>query len=163
MKTICKDRRRQLDTSTSRNISAVAADIDKLLGLKTYEQLETLERQVKQKLNSNEAIDVDYWEDLLRNISVRKAKAKLRKVSQAIVSERLEAFRKKQEAEAAKVRKEMEAAMKDPQASDQGTEPKIPYDASLDPEPLLKLRPEDKNLESMEDKDFLKQLVCCHD
>ncbi|KAG9620188.1 hypothetical protein KCU69_g22798, partial [Aureobasidium melanogenum] len=66
MKVICKDRRRAAPgkLQTARGMSSVTPEIDRLLAPKTHEQLETLEKQVKAKLRSNDDIDVDYWENL---------------------------------------------------------------------------------------------------
>ena len=54
-------RKSRSDKAEARGTSSVAADIDQLLAPKTYEQLETLEVQVKKKLDSDEPIDYDYW------------------------------------------------------------------------------------------------------
>ncbi|CCF35895.1 hypothetical protein CH063_07586 [Colletotrichum higginsianum] len=66
------------------DMTTVSEDVDKILRPKTYEQLDTLESQIKAKLRSNDDIDVDYWEQLLRSLLVWKAKAKLKKVYEAI-------------------------------------------------------------------------------
>ena len=50
----------------------------------SLEQLEALERQIKAKLESDEHIDTDYWEQLLKSLLVFKAKAKLNKFCDAI-------------------------------------------------------------------------------
>ncbi|EXF82773.1 hypothetical protein CFIO01_08586 [Colletotrichum fioriniae PJ7] len=86
LQTICADRRQKLKPQgpDARVVSTVSEDVDKILRPKTYEQLEALESQIKAKLRSNDDIDVDYWEQLLRSLLVWKAKAKLRKVSEAI-------------------------------------------------------------------------------
>ena len=86
MQIICKDRRQHLKPlgREGRAVGSVAADVDKLLAPKSYEQLEALEKQINAKLRSNEDIDVDYWEQLLRSLLVWKAKAKLKKVYQSI-------------------------------------------------------------------------------
>src|SRR6266487_1676033 len=54
MEIICKDRRQKLKPlgPEGRAVSSVAADVDKLLGPKTYEQLEILEKQIRAKLKS---------------------------------------------------------------------------------------------------------------
>ncbi|KAF4806757.1 hypotheticall protein [Colletotrichum siamense] len=86
LQTICADRRQKLKPQgpDARVVSTVSDDVDKILRPKTYEQLEALESQIKAKLRSNDDIDVDYWEQLLRSLLVWKAKAKLRKVCEAI-------------------------------------------------------------------------------
>ena len=106
MQIICNDRREKLKPAgrEGRAVSSVAADVDKLLGPKTYEQLEALEKQIRAKLRSNEPIDVDYWEQLLRNLLIYKAKAKLKKVYQSVLDSRLDTLRKEQEEGAEGVR-----------------------------------------------------------
>jgi hypothetical protein len=161
LKAICKDLRRKSKASKAeaRGTQSVAADIDQLLAPKTFEQLETLEVQVKKKLDSDEPIDYDYWEQLLRSLRVWKAKAKLRKVSQEIVRERLQTLRKQQAEAAASVQGRIYEMLK---GGDEASEPHpttVAYDASLDPEPLLKLRAEDKALPQLEEKTFLGNMA----
>jgi hypothetical protein len=132
----------------------VAADINKILSPKTYEQLETLEVQVRRKLDSNEPIDTDYWEELLRSLTVWKARAKLKKVFQAVIEERVQALRKQQKEEAESVRFKLA-----PIAPVIG-EVVETRELDLDPEPLLQLSPEDKALEIMDESVFLNRVVC---
>lgn len=161
MKAICKDLRRRSRSSAteSRGTSSVSADIDQLLAPKTYEQLETLEVQVKKKLDSDEPIDYDYWEQLLRSLRVWKAKAKLRRVSQEIVRERLHTLRKQQAEAAASVQTKIYDMLRGTNDSDGGATTTVAYESSLDPEPLLKLRAEDKALPQIEERKFLDDLV----
>lgn len=93
--TLCGDRRTKLQGNDheGRAVSSVSADVDRILGPKTFEQLESLEKQIKAKLQSDEQIDTDYWQGLLRNLLVYKAKAKLRKICEAIKESRIEQFR----------------------------------------------------------------------
>ncbi|KAK0391896.1 hypothetical protein NLU13_1394 [Sarocladium strictum] len=67
-----------------RVLSRVGDDINRILAPKTYEQLEQLEKQIKAKLNSNDDIDLDYWEQLLRSLKVWKAKAIIKKINEAV-------------------------------------------------------------------------------
>lgn len=96
LRTIAKHRRHSIDTQgkDSRGVGAVSADVDKILSPKTYEQLEALEKQIKAKLDSDEDIDTDYWEHLLDSLLVWKARARLKKVCEAIRDARVEALRK---------------------------------------------------------------------
>ncbi|KAL1651078.1 hypothetical protein SLS61_005596 [Didymella pomorum] len=154
LKTICKDLRRKSRAShDSRSTNSVAADIDKLLAPKTYEQLETLEVQVKKKLDSDEPIDYDYWEQLLRSLRIWKSKAKLRRVSQEIVKERLQALRKQQAGAAVAVQERLQQKL----GSTSSTT--VDYDVSLDPEPALKLSAEDKALKQVDEKKFLEDIA----
>ncbi|KAK2027627.1 hypothetical protein LX32DRAFT_653801 [Colletotrichum zoysiae] len=103
LQTICADRRQKLKPQgpDARVVSTVSEDVDRILRPKTYEQLEALEAQIKAKLRSNDDIDVDYWEQLLGSLLVWKAKAKLRKICDAI-SESKAAMLKLQDPDKAK-------------------------------------------------------------
>jgi hypothetical protein len=158
IKLICKDRRERSSgiQRRARGAQSVSTDVDRLLGPKSFEQLGALEKQVKGKLNSNEPVDLDYWEDLLRNILIYKAKASLRKVSEAIVSSRVQKAKNQQSEEAAALRDELMERLKDafrPSSTSLS-------ESGLDPEPFLKLRQEDKVLESIGEPEFLENIVC---
>jgi hypothetical protein len=161
LKSICKDLRRKSRASAAeaRGTGSVASDIDQLLAPKSYEQLETLEVQVKRKLDSDEPIDYDYWEQLLRSLRVWKAKAKLRRVSQEIVKERLQALRTQQAEAAASVQSKTYDMLKAADAERADGPTAVAYDAALDPQPLLKLRAEDKGLVQTEETAFLEDLA----
>ncbi|KAH9862728.1 hypothetical protein J1614_010821 [Plenodomus biglobosus] len=161
LKAICKHLRRKSESSAdeARGTSSVAADIDKLLAPKSYEQLETLEVQVKKKLDSDEPIDYDYWEQLLRSLRVWKAKAKLRHVSQEIVAERLQTLRKQQAEAAASLQGKIYDLITGGEPSDHVQPTTVVYDASRDPQPLLKLRAEDKTLPQVEEKAFIDSVA----
>ncbi|KAL5119371.1 hypothetical protein ACEQ8H_002640 [Pleosporales sp. CAS-2024a] len=161
LKTICKDLRRKSRASEAdaRGTGTVAADIDKLLAPKSSEQLETLEVQVKKKLDSDEPIDYDYWEQLLRSLRVWKAKATLRRVSQEIVNERLQALRRQQAESAASVQTSIFQMLQAADGPREACATTVAYDASLDPQPLLKLRAEDKGVAQTEEKTFLDDLA----
>ena len=155
MKVICRDR---LKTAApeGRVLNSVAADINKLLSPKTYEQLRILEGQVRRKLDSNEPIDTDYWEELLRSLTVWKARAKLKKVYQAVIDERARGQREQQREEAELVRTKLAplAPLKVDGAKDNEEEFR-----NLDPDPLLQIRPEDKGYEVLDEAIFLDQVV----
>jgi hypothetical protein len=137
----------------------VSADIDRLLAPKSFEDLESLEVQVKKKLDSDEPIDYDYWEQLLRSLRVWKAKAKLRKVSQEIINERLQVLRKQQEETAKSVKEKLQTMLSGAEALDGEKPNALAYDPQFDPEPLLKLRAEDKNLVQLDEKKFMDGIV----
>ncbi|KAH7024250.1 mid region of cactin-domain-containing protein [Macrophomina phaseolina] len=157
MKVICKDRRQKSTSSgpEARGVNTVAADVDRLLGPKSLEELEALEKQIRRKLDSNEPIDVDYWEHLLKSLLVWKAKAKLRRLSQTIVNSRLQGLRKQQEQEALVVQEKLRGILRTGSAAQSSVE----YKLALDPEPFLKLRSEDKALESVDEKAFLEKIA----
>lgn len=179
MKVICQDRQRKSTAAApeDRAVTSVATDIDRLLSSKSLDDLEGLEKQVTKKLRSNEPIDVDYWEQLLRSLLVWKAKAKLKKVYQSVINSRLEILRKQQREEAENIKKKLEVVLSGPvsvmeerededmQDQDQprSKPPRerkpIKYTRDMDPEPKLKLNYEDRTLEQMDEKDFLARLV----
>lgn len=162
MKIICRDRQKTT-APQGRAINSVAADINRLLGPKSYEQLQTLEVQVQKKLDSNEPIDTDYWEELLRSLGVWKARAKLKKVYQAVIEERVRGLRQQQSEEAESVRAKLAplAPVIEPSLDDKQVEA-VDSDEfkGLDPDPLLQVRPEDKVLEIVDESAFLGQVVC---
>ncbi|KAK8035441.1 Cactin [Apiospora rasikravindrae] len=100
--TICADRKRKIKPmgAEERAVSSVSTDVDRILGPKTLEQLEKLEGQIKAKLQSDEAIDTDYWEQLLKSLLIYKAKARLTKVYEAIRESRLKQLREQNPAKA---------------------------------------------------------------
>lgn len=167
MKIICKDRRQKLSGAAQegRGSGSVTSDVDRLLEPKSLDQLQVLEKQIRTKLASNEPIDVDYWERLLRSLLVWKARAKLRNVSQSIIKSRLEGLRKQQEEEASIVQEKLQTILGAPRDAGQGSDPSNTHprgsmaDPGLDPEPLLKLRPEDKALGHVEERKFLEDIV----
>lgn len=165
MKTICKDRRKAELQPSARGVGSVAQDLDKLLGPKNLGELEKLEKQIRTKLSSNEPIDSDYWEHLLKSLLTYKARAKLRKVSQSILESRIGGLRKQQAVEAAALKSRLEARLRSSsngpgqQSRDVGEANATDIDRhGLDPEPLLRLRPEDKSLESMSEKEFAQRI-----
>lgn len=161
MKVICKDRldKFKAPAPAARGVSSVASDVDRMLSPKSYEELEKLEKQIRQKLASTEPIDTDYWEHLLRTLLVWKARARLRKVSQKIVKSRLDVFRKQQEVEAESARQALKARLDDAMLNNSvEAGPSVSSDR-LDPEPFLKRSSEDKALESLDEADFLRKLT----
>lgn len=148
-------------------MSSVASDIDRLLAPKSFEELEALEKQITKKLNSGEPIDVDYWEQLLRSLTVWKAKATLKKVYQSVIDSRLNDMRNQQQAEAENLRQKLRvvldetvSATNDSQVSRDDPGALGSPSKDIDPEPFLKLRAEDKGLEILDEKAFLAKVVC---
>ncbi|KAI1486335.1 mid region of cactin-domain-containing protein [Biscogniauxia mediterranea] len=91
LKTLVADRRQRLRPMgpEERAVSSVISDVDKILGPKNLEQLEKLEVQIKAKLRSDEVMDTDYWEQLLKSLLIFKAKAKLKAIHEAIKESRI--------------------------------------------------------------------------
>ncbi|KAG5979373.1 hypothetical protein E4U55_005241 [Claviceps digitariae] len=92
LRTLCLDLQSKIEANMrdGRVVNSVVADIDKILSPKTYDQLETLEKQIKTKLRSDEDIDTDYWEQLLRHLLVWKSKAILARIYGEILEKRQE-------------------------------------------------------------------------
>ncbi|KFY58953.1 hypothetical protein V496_05885 [Pseudogymnoascus sp. VKM F-4515 (FW-2607)] len=158
MQIICNDRRQKLKPRgpEERAVSSVAADVDKLLGPKTYEQLEALEKQIRTKLRSNDDIDVDYWEQLLKSLLIWKAKAKLKKVYQSVLDSRLEVLRKQQQEDAEGVCSKLQSIITTV-GPGVPTVAAIPYSQVYDPEPFLKLGTDHKT-EILDESDFLRKV-----
>ena len=73
---VCKDRIERIQQRQRMGVEAAAvveSDIANLLAGKSYEHLVTLQRQIQAKLVSNEPLDVEYWEGLLKKVLVYKA------------------------------------------------------------------------------------------
>lgn len=159
MKVICQDRIRKSESLApeGRAVSSVVADINRLLSPKTYEELIGLEKQIRRKLDSREPIDTDYWEQLLKSLTVWKARAKLKKVYQAVIHNRVQDLRKQQREEAENVQKKL--APLAPYENSMLNEQTSEHVLKLDPEPLLQLRAQDKNLEIVGEERLLNQIV----
>ena len=151
MKTICQDRAGQgaKDRHTARGITSVASDLDKILGPKNLDELERLETQIQAKLSSNEVMDTDYWEQLMKSLLTYKARAKLRKISKSVIDARLDALRKEQ-LDAAQM---MRIKLRDARAVDDTGETQ-----TLDPEPLLRLDEKDESLQRLDQHKFLAEV-----
>lgn len=165
MKTISQGRRNQhqKSKSTARGMASVATDLDKLLAPKNLIELEKLEKQIMTKLSSNEAVDTDYWEHLLSSLLTYKAKAKLRQVTQSIMAARVDSLRKQQAADASDIQQQLESRARDVLANSQtlDSDQQRADDErhALDPEPLLRLRAEDKSYQSMTGDEFSQGIV----
>lgn len=164
MKILCLDRRSKAHPDSSRAVSSVATDVDKLLSKKTLPELQNLEVQIERKLSSNEPIDVDYWTELLRSLRIWKAKASLKQVYGQVIKQRVEILQKQQREEALSVQQKLEKILS-PEDTDDTSLPTystprpIPYTRLMDPEPLLRLPHTDKSLPTVSESDFLSTLT----
>ncbi|PSK60568.1 hypothetical protein B9Z65_718 [Elsinoe australis] len=156
MKLVCKDRRQGgSDGQDGQGLSAVAAQLDRVLGPKNLKELEALEKQVKQKLRSDEAIDVDYWENLLKRLAVHKARAQLRKVTRDVIGARLKGFRDEQTQVANAFAKEVAGVI----ATSAAVKPQGRIDiAALDPESCLKISEADKAVPVVQHDSFRRRV-----
>lgn len=137
----------------------MSADIDCLLAPKSLKELEVLEKQISGKLQSNEPIDVEYWEQLLRNVAVYKSRAELSAVYRNIIANRLDELRQEQRAEAFSMRKKLSLLLTDADELLPIVPRAIKYSGQLDPQPLLRLRSHDQPLNVIAERTFLDQNV----
>ena len=166
--TICKTNQNKVHHTKpqGRSVNVVSTDEDQLLRPKSLEELKVLEKQVNSKLQSNEPINVEYWEQLLSSIAVYKARAELDKVYKSIIEGRMIDLRQEQQSEAELAKVKLSTVFDDSDAYKPGNAkttpfsgPLVKYSRSLDPEPHLKLRSEDKALEIVKEQDFLDGVV----
>ncbi|KAL9041167.1 MAG: hypothetical protein Q9180_001462 [Flavoplaca navasiana] len=160
LRVICQDHQERLAPAMSRRRAgnSVSADIDRLLAPKSAEELGALKTQVNKKIQSNEPIDVEYWEQLLNSIAVYSAKAALAEVYKSIIDSRLRDYRQSQCTEAAVAQQKLGALLSRSSPATSNTKTTVLPEGS-DPEPLLKLKAEDKALETLEEKRFLANLA----
>lgn len=147
-----------------RSGSSVSSDIDRLLSPKNLTELMALERQISGKLESNEPIDVEYWEQLLKSVNVFKARAELKSVYDSVIKSRLGKYRQEQRVEGDTLKRKLHLLLQTTASADVNTEDlngmqSIQYSRNLDPEPELKLLPEDKHLETIEESEVMKRYV----
>ncbi|KNZ80045.1 hypothetical protein J132_07925 [Termitomyces sp. J132] len=179
MMVVCKDRLETLQTNRhlgAEVAAAVESDIAVLLSGKTYDDLASLQRQVKNKLTSGEPVDTDYWEGLLKKLLVYKAKAKLKSLHEVVVRNRLEQLRKRQRDEALQAQEELLAGVArfaskkwnneviPVEASDEEVVPAEEmeeYDRSMSPEPIdiTKLASEERDFNIVTEVEALQALL----
>ncbi|KAG0201193.1 hypothetical protein BGX28_005915 [Mortierella sp. GBA30] len=173
---VCEDKLSELDPSRAeQSVVAphIAQDIATKLAGKTYEELTLLQGQIQRKLGAGGAIDVDYWEALLKTLIVWKAKAKLNVIHQIILQKRLEQLKTRQLREAEKEKAELAAVLamqtQDVEGDVRGLRelreedvefaqddlendtsglmaPTVAYERAMSPEPVDTLSREDQNL-----------------
>lgn len=171
---ICRDYQTKVAPTGSQSPSAhsVSSDVDRLLSPKSLKELDALETQISAKLRSNEPIDVEYWEQLLSSIAVYKAKAELNEVYKSIVDSRLANLRQQQASDATAVKEKLtllltgsnqlsKSAGSRSIPDNAASSPKllVSYSSQLDPEPLLKLRSDDRVYDVVEENDFVNKIV----
>ena len=157
MKIVCQDWRRKSEGSgpEGRAVSSVASDIDHLLSPKSSEELEALEKQIRQKLTTNGPIDTDYWEQLLKSLLVWKARAKLKKVYQAVIESRLSTLKTQSEQEAVAARDDILTRISKPLSCTASTF-RIPD--CWDPEAQFQIRLQDRGLDVLDESAFLQRV-----
>lgn len=146
MRILCQNRQQGVE---GRAVRSVSADIDKLLGPKSYHELEKLEKQINKKLNSNEPIDTDYWQQLLDHLLVYKAKATLKEMYRQVLQKKSSSLRRENKVTAKQTRSQLSTA----------EVPALPSITSLDPEPLLNLDADSKSLTIIDEAKFLSEIA----
>ena len=154
--------------SNVRGVNAVSTEIDQLLRSKGLEDLGLLETQIRKKLNSNEPIDVEYWEHLLSSLVVWKARARLQEISRTVINSQLTTLRNQQESEALIIQNKLEKIL---QVSTNGADrvsnngyksnakKKSSTNIKADPVPLLKVRVQEKGLDVINEAAYLNIIV----
>ena len=116
---------------------------------------------------------MEYWEQLLRNVAVYKARAELDAVYKSIIESRLDELKHEQRGQAAQAKEKLRLVLNNvegmgdvaAEAPNQENEAlfergsEIQYSRELDPEPLLKLHAEDKSLDIIDERAFLERTV----
>ncbi len=116
---------------------------------------------------------MEYWEQLLRNVAVYKARAELDAVYKSIIESRLNELKHEQCEQAAQAKGNLSLVLNNGECtSDVATKTSNPensapfvrrseiqYSRELDPEPLLKLHAEDKGLDILDERAFMDRTV----
>ena len=161
---LCKERRLSLEPlgGSIRVASSVSADVDRLLGPKSLQELRDLDTKISAKLQSNEPIDVEYWEQLLHSISIYRAKAELRNIYKSIIDNRLEELQKEQIEEARAIREKLMVVRdeRDPDVDRPSVSvASISWSRKLDPEPALQVSGKDRSLEILDESLLWDKIV----
>ncbi|KAL8907784.1 MAG: hypothetical protein Q9207_001187 [Kuettlingeria erythrocarpa] len=161
LRVICLDYQERLAPAGAQRRAgiSVSSDVDRLLAPKSAEELESLKVQVIRKLDSNEPIDVEYWEQLLKNITVYSAKAALSRVYKSVIDSRVAEYRHIQSTEAALSKQKLGVLLSRGNHTSSPATPMVTYWKQLDPEPSLRLKPEDKALDVIDEGDFMASLA----
>lgn len=98
--TVCTHLKQSTGTASkkaaSRTVSNVASEVERILQNKTVEQLHGLGKAIKNKLESNTVVDVEYWEQLEHALQVKLAWTKLEAMYKLILGAASEESKRKQ-------------------------------------------------------------------
>lgn len=165
---MCDDRIRKATRTLreGRSVAAVSTELDKLLNPKSSAELSVLEKQVERKLGSDEPIDVEYWEQLLRDIVVYKARAELNQYGHSIISNRAQTYLQQQKREAVSFRNLLttslssigDAASVEKAMSSSLTSVATNLDV-FDPDAALKIQPGDGEFKIIDENIFFDENV----
>ncbi len=67
--------------------SSIQNDVKSILKGKNLSELETLQQQITETIESGNAFDVEYWEALLKSLRIYKSKAQLRELHAQLLEE----------------------------------------------------------------------------
>ena len=75
---VAEDRRVRMQATSSSlakgAYDAVSKEAEIMISGKSYDQLVTLQEQIQRKLAGNEPMDIEYWEGLLKALTVWKSR-----------------------------------------------------------------------------------------
>ncbi|KAJ8096719.1 cactus-binding C-terminus of cactin protein-domain-containing protein [Lipomyces tetrasporus] len=129
---LCKDIIEKLRTSGKAQESAVLAvseDIDNILGDKDYDELVGLEDRIEVLLSGDSAVDVEFWSQLKKELLIRKAKAKLKRVHDLAIRDRVKLLNRMQKMDAQQAISQIQSSTLD---SSQLLQESIPYAPVMD-------------------------------
>lgn len=147
----------------------VEEQIEMILKGKNLQQLTQLQQSIQNKLRSDEAIDTEYWENLLKSLMVHKAKAKLNDMHKLVLNNRLSQLRERQKLEGERIESELTKTMTEdkqekPTVADDTPAEDIladEYDPAMSPKPTHKnqLPYEDRQMPLILIENDVKDLV----
>ncbi|KAK9373381.1 cactus-binding C-terminus of cactin protein-domain-containing protein [Lipomyces chichibuensis] len=100
MMIICKDTKEQLRDGGKAHDSAthaVSEDIENILRDKDYDDLVGLEDRIEILLSGDSAVDVEFWSELKKELLIRKAKEKIKRVHELVIRGRVKLLAQQQE------------------------------------------------------------------
>jgi len=77
----------------------IEEDINDMFKGKSFAQLTKLQSEIISRINSGTAMDIEYWESVLKKLVVIKAKAQLKEIHAQLLRKRLELLQQQQAAE----------------------------------------------------------------
>jgi len=114
----------------------IEEDINDMFKGKSFAQLTKLQSEIIARINSGTAMDIEYWESVLKKLVVIKAKAQLKEIHAQLLRKRLELLQQQQAAEE-KSTEDMTTAATSPSIFEESTpmeedikEDKIDYEHS---------------------------------
>ncbi|OLY82672.1 Cactin [Smittium mucronatum] len=160
---ICDSRRQRLmEIDSSTGVSkAVEEEIVEFLHKKSRQELDEIESEIRFKFESNLPIDSDYWEQVLKQMIVEKAKLVVNEYHNKVISNLLSQTRRKQKDDAIRNQQELAAILSKSKSlslntqendlqktfEDNPIEIKEEYSSDMEPTLVKSVGREDKKLE----------------